>query len=291
MNRTFLGTLALLAALATLVGSNPTGASAAAATITFNGAVTDNYKNWNKTSVRERLAWLQLKSISIGGVTFGPTSLPQTFDFTATEAVTGSDGSTAVVSVSGDPTIANIQEFRTDPNGDWGPLVQLVDAATLQAKPLHLTVTVTRDGVTIASRVVDYLYDATLANQPYASVEYKSPGGRWWIGCEPTRADWEAAPPASTCVAPASADVAVSLVGPGNANVGDDTSLTLKVTNNGPSAASGVTATTTLPAGLRLESVAPPPGSAARAGARSAARSAASRPERRRRCASSSRRP
>ena len=156
MNRTFLGTLALLAALATLVGSNPTRASAAAAAITFNGAVTDNYKNWDKTAVRERTAWLQLKSIAVGGVTYRPTSLPQSYLFTDTEPVTGSDGSTAVVSVSGDPAIAYLQRLRTDPNGDWGPLVVLVDPATLPAKPLHLTVTVTRNGVAIASSVVDY---------------------------------------------------------------------------------------------------------------------------------------
>jgi len=52
-----------------------------------------------------------------------------------------------------------------------------------------------------------------------------------------------------------SADVSVSVVGPANANVGDDTSLTVKVTNNGPSAASGVVVSDTLPGGLRLESV------------------------------------
>src|SRR6476619_1797540 len=95
MTRTFLGALALLTALAALVGSTPSGASAAAATITFNGAVTDNYKNWDKTAVRERTAWLQLKSIAVGGVVYRPTTLPQDYLFSDTEPVTGSDGSAA----------------------------------------------------------------------------------------------------------------------------------------------------------------------------------------------------
>src|SRR6478609_686297 len=251
--------------LALTVASRP--ASAATAPVTFSGAITDNYKaKYNvpagtPPNARETRTWLKLQAVAVNGVIYTPATRPagDGHSYTADEAVVGSDGSSAVVSISSDPGVVSAQFIRTDADG-WGPLVYLVDVSTLQSHPVHLTVTVTANGAVVGSSVVDYLWDSGLWNAPPSSDEYFSPGGRWWLGCNPTQTNLELSfgipAPASTCAAPA-ADLSVTVSGPGNVNVGDNASLTLTVANAGPAAAANVSLADALPGGLRLQSVTP----------------------------------
>jgi len=159
---TRLALISTITLLALAVASRP--ASAATAPVTFSGAITDNYKaKYNVPAgtlpnARETRTWLKLQAVAVNGVIYTPATRPAAdgHSYTADEAVVGSDGSSAVVSISSDPGVVSAQFIRTDADG-WGPLVYLVDVSTLQSHPVHLTLTVTANGAVVGSSVVDYL--------------------------------------------------------------------------------------------------------------------------------------
>jgi uncharacterized repeat protein (TIGR01451 family) len=258
-----LKTAVLLLAALIAVGALQATPAVAAGSLTLNAPVTDNYKAiWNADpSIQERRTWLALTSVTTGGVTYKPSVVPNTFRFTADQAVTGSDGSTATVTITADPAQVRSQYIRTDSNGSWGPLIELVNPAALKTAPVPVTLSLVRQGVVVASGTAEYRYDATVASAAPGTREYNSPGGRFWIGCVPTRLDWEATAPASTCTSGgATFDLAASISSPANVNVGNSFIYTLGVTNVGAATAQSVKLTDVLPAGVRLQSMSPDPG-------------------------------
>jgi uncharacterized repeat protein (TIGR01451 family) len=250
----------LLALVVASVGLTALGSAAgAASTIVVTNGVTDNYKaayNADPT-VQENRSWLQLTTVTVDGVSYRPRTLPATFLFTDAVEVVGSDGSTGTftVSVPGDRGWAR---YRVDPSGGWGPLLNLFSPATLQGNPVPVTLTLSKGGVPVATTVATYTWDQALSSVPATSVEYKSPGGRFWFGCKPTRADWEAAAPADTCAQPTTgAKLAVTVTSTSNVAVGNTFRYTVTVTNSGTGPASDVSVADALPATLRAQAVFP----------------------------------
>lgn len=199
-----IATLAVIVSLAlTTLGALRPTAALAAAPVTFNGAVTDNYKAiWNADpEIRENRTWFAFESVTVNGVVFKPTNLPvaEPRVYTVEEAVTGSDGSTAVVRVAAGPDVKN-KPFRTESVGTWGPLLVLTDTSTLANSPVRITITVERNGAVLGSTVVEYRYEDAIYNAPRDSREYNSPGGRFSVGCNPTRLDWQDSAPAADCL-------------------------------------------------------------------------------------------
>ncbi len=252
--------LLLLLTLAVLGAAGLVSAPAQAVTpLVVTNGVTDNYKpKWNADpTVQEHRTWLQLTTVTAAGVTYRPTTLPATgWQYLADQPVTGSDGSTGTITASAPAGGLSTVGIRTDATGQWGVLVTVTDPTTLRGNPVPLAVTLSKGGVVIATTTATYTWDATLTSVPADHVEYNSPGGRWWFGCVPTRADWEAAAPASTCSTGA-ADLTVALSSPSNVGVGDSVTATVTVSNTGTASATGVRVVTTLPAGLRVQSVTP----------------------------------
>ena len=223
--------VALIVALTGLGAFRPSTAQAAAPLVP-SGAVTDNYKAiWNENpEVRENRTWLQLRSVAVNGVEFRPTTFPAAGDrtYTTDAAVTGTDGSTAVLRVIAGSDVRN-KPVRTEATGEFGPLLVLADTNTLQANPVRVTLSLERNGNVIGSTVVEYRYEAAIYNAPRDSREYNSPGGRFWAGCTPTRLDWENTAPASNCdtTQPDPALASCTIVGTAGADVlrgtdGDD---------------------------------------------------------------------
>ncbi len=233
--------------------------------LSATGAVTDNYKpKWNADpSIQEKRTWLQLgPAVTVDGVAYRPQSVPaQGFQFSEILPVVGSDGSTGVLTLSTPAARITSAVFRTDSTGLFGPLLNLTDPTTLKANPIPVSITLSRNGVAVASTTATYTWDAALTSVPADHVEYNSPGGRFWFGCKPTRADWEAAAPADTCPKdPTGADLVVTIANTANVAVGNGFNYTVTVTNNGASTATAVEVTDTLPVQLRTQSVLPGPG-------------------------------
>ncbi len=263
MRRTVLTLTALLLALAGLSLTAPV-AGALSSVVVTNG-VTDNYKaayNADPT-VQENRSWLQLTTVTVDGVTYRPRTLPASFLFTDTVDVVGSDGSAGVFTVSV-PADKGWARYRVDPSGGWGPLLNLFSPSTLKGNPVPVTITLSKGGAVVASTVATYTWDSTLSSVPPSSVEYKSPGGRFWFGCKPTRADWEAAAPADTCTAPTptptptpTGSLAVTLTSTSNVAVGNTFRYTATVKNNGSATVTDVSVTDVLPSSLRTQAVVP----------------------------------
>ena len=258
MRRVLLLALALLTTIAGLGALAPS--AGALSTVTVTNGVTDNYKaayNADPT-VQENRSWLQLTTVTVDGVTYRPRTLPASFLFTDTVDVVGSDGSAGVFSVSV-PADKGWARYRVDPSGGWGPLLNLFSPSTLKGNPVPVTITLSKGGVAVASTVATYTWDQALSSVPTTSVEHNSPGGRFWFGCRPTRADWEAAAPADTCTTttPAAAKLAVTLTSTANVAVGNTFRYTATVTNTGSAAATDVVLTDTFPASLRTQAVVP----------------------------------
>jgi uncharacterized repeat protein (TIGR01451 family) len=230
--------------------------------LSIPGAVTDNYKpKWNADpSVPEKRTWFQFgTAVTVGGVAFRPTALPGAgAQFTETLPVTGTDGSTGVLTVSTPAARITSDVFRTDATGYFGPLLTLADPSTLKGNPIPVTITLSRNGVAVAGATASYAWDAALSSVPADHVEYKSPGGRFWLGCKPTRADWEATAPADTCTAsPTGADLSVTLTSTANVAVGNGFAYTATVANTGTATATAVEVIDAVPAQLRAQSVLP----------------------------------
>ena len=226
------------------------------------GAVTDNYKpKWNADpSVPEKRTWFQFgTAITVDGVAYRPQVLPANgVQFAESLPVAGTDGSTGVLTVSTPAARITSDVFRTDATGYFGPLLTLTDPTTLKANPIPVTITLSKNGVAVAGTTASYTWDAALTSVPADHVEYKSPGGRFWFGCRPTRADWEAVAPADTCTAsPTGADLSVTLASTANVAVGNGFAYTVTVANNGTSTATAVEVTDAVPAQLRTQSVLP----------------------------------
>jgi uncharacterized repeat protein (TIGR01451 family) len=230
--------------------------------LTVPQAVTDNYKpKWNADpSIQEKRTWFQFgTAVTVDGVAYRPQALPGAgAQFTESLPVAGSDGSSAVLTISTPADRISSDVFRTDATGYFGPLLTLTDPTTLKGHPINVTVTLSKGGVAVAATTASYTWDAALNSVPADHVEYNSPGGRYWFGCKPTRADWEAAAPADTCTAnPSTADLSVSLTSSANVAVGNGFNYTMTVVNSGASTATGVEVQDVVPAQLRTQSVIP----------------------------------
>jgi uncharacterized repeat protein (TIGR01451 family) len=234
--------------------------AAAASVVTVTNGVTDNYKPiWNADpTIPESRTWLQLGTVTADGVTYRPASLPVATDnvYTDSVAVVGSDGSAGTFTVAAPSDRIQLARFRTTKSGQWGPLLQLTDRTTLRDNPIPVTLALVKGGVTVATTRADYIWDQQLATVPPGHVEYNSPGGRFWFGCKPTRADWEAAAPADTC-STGTADLAVTMTSTSNVAVGNTFGYTITVTNTGSGTATNLRLTDTVPASLRTQSVVP----------------------------------
>ena len=196
-----IATLAVLVFVAAVaVGAIRPAPAQAASPITIRGAVTDNYKAiWNEDpEVRENRTWLAFDRLEVNGVLYWPTRVPELRDYTTDLAVTGSDGSSAVARVSAGADVVN-KPFRNESVGTWGPLLVLKDASTLVDRPVRITITLERNGNVLGSVDVEYRYEDAIYNAPRDSREYNSPGGRFWLGCTPTRLDWQGTSPANNC--------------------------------------------------------------------------------------------
>jgi Ca2+-binding RTX toxin-like protein len=251
--------VALVVTLTGLGALRPAAAHAAAPLV-LGGAVTDNYKAiWNANpEIRENRTWLQLRSVTTNGVTFRPSSLPAAGErtYTADAALTGSDGSTAVLRVVAGTGVRNTS-IRTEATGEWGPLVVLTDTNTLAAAPVRITLNLERNGTILGSTVVEYRYEDAIYNAPRDSREYNSPGGRFWIGCTPTRLDWENTAPAGNCT---QTQVATTVTAPTAAAVGSEFAAEISVANTGGAAVDSLRAVTSFAGGLKLISFAPSTG-------------------------------
>ena len=264
MNRIATTLVALLIALASaaVLGAAP---ASAAGTLTINDPVTDNYKAiWNADpSIQERRTWLALSSVTVNGISYRPTTIPQSFRFTADQAVTGSDGSTATVTITTDRAEVSGQSIRTDTTGTWGPLIELANPATLKTNPVEVTLSLVRNGVVVATGRADYRYDEFVATAAPGTREYNSPGGRFWIGCTPTRLDWQNTAPAANCPpepAPSGTDLVAGISSPANVKVGNGFTYTLTARNAGATTAQNVKISDTLPSSVRFQSVQPDAG-------------------------------
>ena len=256
MRRLFCLVLALLTlALAATAGAV---SAAAASIITVTGGVTDNYKpKWNADpTIPENRTWLQLGTVTVDGVVYRPASVPAAVETRETVAVVGSDGSTGALTVSTPADRVYLDPFRIDPTGQWGPLLHLTDRTTLKGNPIPVTFALVKGGVTVATTRADYTWDEKLATVPADHVEHNSPGGRFWFGCKPTRADWEAAAPADTC-STGIADLAVTMTSTSNVAVGNTFGYTVTVTNTGSGTATNLRLTDEVPSSLRTQSVVP----------------------------------
>lgn len=197
-----IATLALIISLAlTVLGAIRPAAATAATPLELMGAKTDNYKAiWNADpEVRENRTWLSFDRVMVGNVLYWPSNLPVDQDrvFTAEAPVTGNDGSTGVVRISAGPDV-QLKSFRTERADRFGPLLALADTMANDRK-VSITLSLERNGVVVASTVVDYHFEDDIYNAPRDSVEYNSPGGRFWVGCTPTSLDWEGMASAPAC--------------------------------------------------------------------------------------------
>ena len=243
--------VALVVALTGLGALRPSTAQAAAPLV-LGGAVTDNYKAiWNENpEIRENRTWLQLRSVAVNGVEFRPTTFPAAGDrtYTTDAAVTGSDGSTAMLRVLAGSDVRN-KPVRTEATGEFGPLLVLADTTTLKASPVRITLSLERNGTVLGSTVVEYRYEDAIYNAPRDNREYNSPGGRFWAGCAPTRLDWQDTAPASTCGA---IQVDTSVTAPATATVGGQVRADVTVTNTGDAAADSLRVVTNIEGDLEL---------------------------------------
>lgn len=252
--------LALVVTSLSLVFLASTPASAVSP-MTLASAVTDNYKpKWNADpTVAEKRTWFQLGVVTVGGVTYRPTTLPAAGNSYSEElAVTGSNGSTGYLTVSTPATRVQSDPFRTMASGEFGPLLSLTDPTTLRTNPVPVTLRLVAGGTTVAEVTVTYTWDEKLATVAPDHVEYKSPGGRFWIGCTPTRTDWETSAPPATCTTPTTGpDLRIAVSSPSHTAVGNSYPYTVTVTNAGAATAAGVTLTDVVPHQLRVMSVVP----------------------------------
>ena len=196
-----IATLAVTVFLAlTALGAVRPASAQAASPLELKGAVTDNYKAiWNADpEIRENRTWLAFDAVEVNGVLYSAANLPDVRDYTAEAALTGNDGSTAVLKVAAGANVVN-KPIRTEAIGTFGPLLVLKDTSTLVNAPVRVTLTVERNGAVIGSTVVEYRYEDAIYNAPADNREYNSPGGRFWIGCTPTRLDWQGTYPADDC--------------------------------------------------------------------------------------------
>jgi Ca2+-binding RTX toxin-like protein len=251
MQRIATVTVALVVALTGLGALRP-AAARAAAPLELGDAVTDNYKAiWNANpEIRENRTWLQMRSVTADGVTYRPASLPMPGNpaYTTDAALTGSDGSTAVLRVVAGSDVRN-KPFRTESTGQWGPLVVLADTSTLQANPVRITLNLERNGSVLASTIVEYSYEAEIYNAAPDNREYNSPGGRFWIGCTPTPLDWQDTTPPSSC---GPAQVNTDVTAPVTATIGDQVRADVTVTNAGGTAADSLRVVTSIEGDLEL---------------------------------------
>lgn len=163
--------------------------------------VTDNYKAvYNKDpAVREYRSWFAFREIRRGSVSYTPTAPPEgnqiTIEYDRAVEVSGSDGTSALVTVSSTSADVMSITLRLGPAGYWGPLLALNDVTSIRSRSVPVTVRLSSGGVTLKERTVVYRYDDGLWNAPADSVEYNSPGGRWWVGCTRSRTNWEPASP------------------------------------------------------------------------------------------------
>ena len=235
-------------------------------TIDVGYGVTDNYKApYNADpDTQERRTYLQLHGVSVGGVTYTPKTLPPNgqFSFPGSVTRTSADGD-ATMTLSVPAPRVDSASFRVDWTGTFGPFVTVHDPASLQAAPIPVTLTISRNGTAIATRQVDYRYDASLANAPKPDpvgdphgneVEWNGPGGRWWFGCTPTRTDWETSAPPAGCVS--APDLTTTVTGPGRVVPGDTGVWTFTVTNQGDADAPATDLDITLPSIAMTQSVA-----------------------------------
>jgi Ca2+-binding RTX toxin-like protein len=236
-NRRLARIVALAAALASMSGT------AQAATLTLGSPVTDNYKDSynDPDGNRELRTWLATKSVTVGGVTFKPATLPPSgwtsVGADAGLAMRGSDGTNATLTAN--TTSTNVLHqgfFRIDANGDFGLLQELKSVTALQSAPIRETFTLARAGTTLASAIADYTYESAIANAPTTSIEYNGPGGRWYAGGAATRLDWETAPPPPAPVGQPDRGVTVSAAA--SAVTGDEVTVTAKVLNRTAAAGS-----------------------------------------------------
>ncbi len=266
----------LLPLLIVVVGAPLLGSPAiAAGVLSFSHSITDNYKpKWNADpSIPEKRTWLQLNGLTLGGVTYRPATVPAAgVSFVEDLALVGSDGSNATLTVTSPASRIAGDPFRVDATGLYGPLLTLVDPTTLRGNPIPVTLNLVRGGTTLGSTTVTYTWDAALASVPADHVEYKSPGGRFWFGCMPTRADWETSAPEDTCTTappapeppvtqPATgADLTTTVTSTTNVAVGNTFATTVTVRNAGSASAAGTAVTVQIPATQRLQSVVAPSG-------------------------------
>ena len=199
MRRIVTVALTVAITLGALAGLRPT-AALAASPIEFRNPTTDNYKAiWNADpETRENRTWFQLHSVMVDGNQYSPTTRPAATTLSSEVPVTAGNGQTAVVRITTGADVVN-KPFRTEPTGQWGPLLVLKNTATLINTPVRFTISVERNGAVLGSTVVEYRYEDAIYNAPAGSREYNSPGGRFWIGCNPTPLDWSAIVPAPTC--------------------------------------------------------------------------------------------
>lgn len=165
--------------------------SARAATLSIENGISDNYKasyNADPTAPESR-TWLSMDRIHAAGTTWRP-AIPAAISFTAPLALTGADGRSASLSLRIVRGRLATTTLRFDPDGRWGPLVTIADRSTLAASPPRLGLILAADATTLATGVVDYR-PASFAG-PGSAIEQGGPGGRWFVGSQGLRTDWEA---------------------------------------------------------------------------------------------------
>lgn len=169
----------------------------AAETLAITGAVSDNYKaSYNADpSAAERRTWLSFDSISAAGTTWAP-SRPASITFTGATsiAVASADGRSGTLALRLTRGTLSIPQFRSDPEGRWGPFGASADPGTLEGTPVLVHLTLATGAATLATGDVEYRWLAAFANAEPGHLEHNGPGGRWYVGGRGIRTDWEPDP-------------------------------------------------------------------------------------------------
>ncbi len=202
--------IALLASSCTLAVTTVSAAAAASAVnvVTLDAPLTDNYKTkYNPPDFDERRTSVMFRAVVVNGVKYTTTAPPTPNGAPTTYAdglpLRAPDGTLAKLRPGPVPANAQFSQFRVFAADSFGFFTQLLNRDTFKTTPLPYSFNVVDGaGAAIGTVALEYRYDAVVATQPATSMEYKSPGGRWYVAGAKTPLDW---PATLAVVAPATA--------------------------------------------------------------------------------------